>query len=59
MDPESYALLLRVFRHCENVCIIMVVDNDNKSVPIMPVLAKTQKHKPRENEKTFSLCEPN
>ena len=47
MDPESYALLLRVFRHCENVCIVMVVDNDNKSVPIMPTLAKTQKLKPR------------
>ena len=43
MEPESYALLLRVFRHCENVCIIMVVDIDAKSVPVMPQLAKPQK----------------
>lgn len=51
LEEESFSLLLRVYEECENIVMIMIVDQDHKSLPIMPTLEAIKQLKESEKQK--------
>ena len=51
LEEESFSLLLRVFEECENIVILMIVDQDAKSLPIMPSLEAIRQIKEKDRNK--------
>jgi hypothetical protein len=48
MEPESYTLLLRVYQQCSNLSLLLIVDQDGKSLPIMPRLPEPPSKKKKQ-----------
>jgi hypothetical protein len=43
MDEESWTLLMRVFRECQNICFIMIASQSFGGNAITPKLEKSKK----------------
>ena len=56
LEEESYSLLLRLFDSCGNVVMLLIVDQDHKSLPIMPSLEKPRTKEEKNRAKSLHYC---
>ena len=40
LEEESWTLILRLYANCQNICIVMSVNQSFRGTPIMPILRK-------------------
>ena len=45
MDNTSYQLLLKVYSECNRICIITIIEEDDKGNAIFPTLGKPKSRK--------------